>query len=60
MQNATVPVIETGSGNCHIYIDEYADLEMGLDILFNAKTQRPRFVMHVKALSFIRKLQMNF
>lgn len=41
VQNATVPVIETGSGNCHIYIDEYADLEMGLDILFNAKTQRP-------------------
>ena len=39
-ENATVPVIETGSGNCHIYVDETADLEMAADIIMNAKTQR--------------------
>ena len=41
VQNATVPVIETGAGNCHIYIDETADLQMGANIVFNAKTSRP-------------------
>lgn len=40
VQNATVPVIETGTGNCHIYVDEGADLDMAVDIIFNAKTQR--------------------
>lgn len=40
VENATVPVIETGTGNCHIYVDEDADLEMALDIVENAKTQR--------------------
>lgn len=40
-ENSSVPVIETGAGNCHIYIDESADLNMGLDILINAKVQRP-------------------
>lgn len=39
--NATIPVIETGVGNCHIYIDKSADLDMGADIVFNAKTSRP-------------------
>ena len=38
---ATVPVIETGTGNCHIYVHETADIEMALNILHNAKTQRP-------------------
>lgn len=41
VQNSTVPVIETGSGNCHIYIDEFADIDMAADIVFNAKTSRP-------------------
>jgi glutamate-5-semialdehyde dehydrogenase len=41
VQNSTVPVIETGVGNCHIYVDEAADLEKAVDIVFNAKTQRP-------------------
>lgn len=41
VENATVPVIETGAGNCHIYIDETADAEMAADIAINAKTQRP-------------------
>ncbi|MCB2294061.1 glutamate-5-semialdehyde dehydrogenase [Clostridium algoriphilum] len=39
--NATVPVIETGSGICHIYVDEDADLNMAQEIIINAKTQRP-------------------
>ncbi|MBU9712127.1 glutamate-5-semialdehyde dehydrogenase [Evansella tamaricis] len=38
---ATVPVIETGVGNCHVYIDETANVEMAMDIVVNAKTQRP-------------------
>ncbi len=37
---STVPVIETGSGNCHIYVDETADIQMAVNIIFNAKTQR--------------------
>ncbi len=41
VQNATVPVIETGTGNCHVYVDQSADLEMAADIVFNAKTTRP-------------------
>lgn len=41
VENATVPVIETGTGNCHIYIDSEADLEMGKNIIINAKTSRP-------------------
>lgn len=40
VQKATVPVIETGTGNCHIYVDESADIDMAVDIIFNAKTQR--------------------
>ncbi len=41
VENATVPVIETGAGNCHVYVDESADINMALDIIDNAKTQRP-------------------
>ena len=40
VNNSTIPVIETGTGNCHIYVDETADLEMAADIIMNAKTQR--------------------
>lgn len=40
VENATVPVIETGTGNCHVYVDKDADLEKALPILLNAKTQR--------------------
>ena len=40
VENSTVPVIETGSGNCHIYVDDCADIEMAANIIFNAKTQR--------------------
>jgi len=41
VQNATVPVLETGAGNCHIFIDQTADVKMAVDIAINAKTQRP-------------------
>ena len=41
VQNATVPVIETGVGNCHIYVDKTADINMAVDIIYNAKTSRP-------------------
>lgn len=41
VQNATVPVIETGVGNCHIYVDKSADIDMAVNIIFNAKTSRP-------------------
>lgn len=40
VENSTIPVIETGTGNCHIYVDEFADLDMAVSIIFNAKTQR--------------------
>ncbi len=41
VENSTVPVIETGVGNCHIYVDSAANLDMAIDIIDNAKTQRP-------------------
>lgn len=41
VENAKVPVIETGVGNCHVYVDEYADIDMAANIIFNAKTSRP-------------------
>lgn len=40
VKNATIPVIETGTGNCHVYVDEFADLDMAVSIIVNAKTQR--------------------
>lgn len=41
VENSTVPVIETGVGNCHVYVDKTADIEMAADIIYNAKTSRP-------------------
>ncbi|MGX1756488.1 glutamate-5-semialdehyde dehydrogenase [Streptomyces lydicus] len=41
VEESTVPVIETGTGNCHVYVDEAADLDMAVDILVNSKAQRP-------------------
>lgn len=41
VENSKVPVIETGAGNCHVYVDEFADIDMAAEIIFNAKTQRP-------------------
>lgn len=50
VQNARVPVIETGKGNCHIYVDESADLEMAVNILENAKCSRPSVCNAVETL----------
>lgn len=50
VENATVPVIETGVGNCHIYVDEGADPQMALDIVINAKCQRPGVCNAVETL----------
>lgn len=41
VENAKVPVIETGAGNCHVYVDETADIDMAANIIYNAKTSRP-------------------
>ncbi len=41
VENAKVPVIETGAGNCHVYVDDTADIDMAANIIFNAKTSRP-------------------
>ena len=58
VQNSTIPIIETGVGNCHIYVDEFADLDMASKVIFNAKTQRysvcnacESLVIHSKVLS---------
>ena len=40
VQNSTIPIIETGAGNCHVYVDEFADIEKAVKIIYNAKTQR--------------------
>ncbi len=40
VENSTIPVIETGTGNCHVYVDKDADLDMAANIVYNAKTQR--------------------
>ncbi|MBR1771650.1 MAG: glutamate-5-semialdehyde dehydrogenase [Lachnospiraceae bacterium] len=40
VENSSIPVIETGTGNCHVYVDKAADLDMAVEIIYNAKTQR--------------------
>ncbi|TLN07562.1 glutamate-5-semialdehyde dehydrogenase, partial [bacterium] len=50
VENSKVPVIETGVGNCHIYVDESAKLEMASDIVYNAKVQRPAICNAAKKL----------
>ncbi|MBR5337698.1 MAG: glutamate-5-semialdehyde dehydrogenase [Lachnospiraceae bacterium] len=40
VENSNIPVIETGTGNCHIYVDKFADIDMAINIIFNAKTSR--------------------
>lgn len=49
-ENATVPYIMTGMGNCHVYIDEYADYEKALPIVYNAKVQRPSVCNAIETL----------
>lgn len=49
-ENATVPVIETGVGNCHVYVDESADFDMAVNIVDNGKTQRPSVCNAIESL----------
>ena len=60
VQNSTVPVIETGTGNRHIYVDETADFEMALNIIENAKTQRIGVCNACESLVDIEALQRSF
>ncbi|MDM0917601.1 glutamate-5-semialdehyde dehydrogenase [Clostridium perfringens] len=60
VNNATVPVIETGVGNCHIYIDDEADINMGVDIIVNAKTSRPAVCNAVEKLLVNEKIAEEF
>lgn len=59
VNNSTVPVIETGTGNCHIYVDESATFDMALDIIFNAKTQRIGVCNACESLLYTKILLMN-
>ena len=49
-ENAKIPVIETGAGNCHLYVDESADLDMALRVAINAKTSRPSVCNAIETL----------
>ena len=60
VNNSTIPVIETGSGNCHIYVDETADLEMAVNIVYNAKTQRIGVCNACESLVVNRKVKDAF
>ena len=59
-ENATVPVIETGVGNCHIYINESADIDMAVNILVNAKTSRPSVCNAAEKLLIDRSIASDF
>lgn len=59
-ENATVPVIETGVGNCHIYVNESADLDMAVKILVNAKTSRPSVCNAAEKLIIDRGIAKEF
>ncbi|MGI5892656.1 MAG: glutamate-5-semialdehyde dehydrogenase [Bacillota bacterium] len=60
VENASVPVIETGTGNCHIYVDKYADLEMAANITLNAKCQRPAVCNAAETLLVHQDVAMEF
>ena len=60
VENSHVPVIETGVGNCHVYVDDAADIQMASDIIFNAKTSRPSVVMLLRRCWYIRTLLGSF
>lgn len=60
VMNATVPVIETGTGNCHVFVDSSADLKMAVDIVENGKTQRPSVCNAVESLLVHRDIAEEF
>ena len=56
VENARVPVIETGVGNCHVYVDESADIDMAAEIIFNAKTSRPSVCNAIETILMHEKI----
>lgn len=60
VENAKVPVIETGTGNCHVYVEEDADLEMAVKVVINAKCQRPGTCNAAEKLLVHRKIASKF
>jgi len=60
VENATVPVIETGVGNCHVYVEKSADLDMALSILVNAKVSRPSVCNAAESLLVDREIAHEF
>jgi glutamate-5-semialdehyde dehydrogenase len=60
VENSVVPVIETGAGNCHIFVDESADFEMADDIVINAKTQRPSVCNAAEKLLVHKKIAAEY
>lgn len=60
VNNATVPVIETGTGNCHVYVEKSADLEMAKNITINAKTSRPSVCNAAETLLVDRAIANDF
>ncbi len=60
VENAKVPVIETGSGVCHVYVDEHADLQMAAEILYNAKCSRPSVCNAAECLLVHRAVARKF
>ena len=59
-ENATIPVIETGDGNCHVFVDESADLDMAERIVINAKTSRPSVCNAAEKLLIHEKIAVQF
>lgn len=60
VENSQIPVIETGAGNCHVYVDEFADLDMAKSILINAKTNRPSVCNAAETLLVHEKIASDF
>jgi glutamate-5-semialdehyde dehydrogenase len=60
IENSTIPVIETGTGNCHIYVDSYGDLDMAERIVVNAKTSRPGVCNAAEKLLVHQEVAMEF
>lgn len=60
VENATVPVVETAAGNCHIYVDGFADLDMAESIVLNAKVQRPSVCNAAETLLISRDIAEEF
>ncbi len=60
VENASVPVIETGAGNCHVYVDEFANMEKAVEISFNARAQRPSVCNSAENLLVHEKIAKEF